>query len=105
MLEEFIEEAAQNYNLDLFNCRPPQEDTIETIVTPAADGISRGTDYMNPLPRPKGVGKAKGGEGMRQALEMYKGQFPHINGILIGTRRTDPHGGLCSQRSVTNLLI
>lgn len=94
ILEKFIQDAAKDYNLDLLYCRPPQEDTIETVVTPAAGDISQGSDYIHPLPRPRGVGKAKGGEGMRQALEMYKVQFPDINGILIGTRRTDPHGGM-----------
>lgn len=36
--------------------------------------------------------KAKGGEGMKNALEVYKERFPHIKAIFIGTRRTDPHG-------------
>lgn len=39
------------------------------------------------------VGKARGGEGMRRALEVYKENFPHIDAILVGTRRGDPHGG------------
>lgn len=94
VLEDFIEDAVKDYNLDLFYCRPPQEDSIETVVTPAASSITKGRDYIHPLPGPRSVGKAKGGEGMRQALEMYKAQLPHINGILIGTRRTDPHGGM-----------
>ena len=34
-----------------------------------------------------------GGEEMRRALQVYKDKFPQIDGILIGTRRTDPHGG------------
>ena len=41
------------------------------------------------------VGKALGGEGMRRALEVYKARLPHIEAILIGTRRGDPHGGTC----------
>ena len=36
--------------------------------------------------------RAKGGEGMSRALEVYKEEFPEIEAILIGTRRTDPHG-------------
>lgn len=36
---------------------------------------------------------AKGGEGMKNALAVYKEKFPNIEAILIGTRRTDPHGG------------
>ena len=39
------------------------------------------------------VGKARGGEGMRRALEVYKETFPQIEAILVGTRRGDPHGG------------
>ncbi|KAJ4489974.1 adenine nucleotide alpha hydrolases-like protein [Lentinula aciculospora] len=102
VLEDFIQDAAKDYNLDLFYCRPPQKDTIETVVTPAPGSITQGQDYIHPLPAPRGVGKAKGGEGMRQALEMYKAQFPHINGILIGTRRTDPHGDRISSRCPTD---
>ena len=30
---------------------------------------------------------------MKHALAVYKERFPHIEAILIGTRRTDPHGG------------
>ncbi|KAJ3929429.1 MAG: adenine nucleotide alpha hydrolases-like protein [Lentinula lateritia] len=102
VLEDFIEDAVKDYNLDLFYCRPPQEDSIETVVTPAASSITKGRDYIHPLPGPRSVGKAKGGEGMRQALEMYKAQLPHINGILIGTRRTDPHGDRISFRCPTD---
>ena len=35
-----------------------------------------------------------GGEGIRVALIAYKMQFPHISTIIMGTRRTDPHGGV-----------
>lgn len=86
VLEDFIEESAKTYNLDLFLCRGPSEQ-VESIVTPAPGS---GVDYLD---RPRAVGKAKGGEGMRQALEAYKNKFPSISAILIGTRRTDPHGG------------
>ena len=30
---------------------------------------------------------------MKAALAVYKERFPHIEAIVIGTRRTDPHGG------------
>lgn len=90
VLETFIEETAKMYNLDLFTCRPPSE-PVESVVTPL--GVS-GVDYIDSASRPRAVGKAKGGEGMRQALEVYKSQFPHITAILVGTRRTDPHGGM-----------
>lgn len=89
-LEIFIEESAKLYNIDLFLCKPPSEN-VESVVTPAQTG---GADYLNSqVPKSRAVGKAKGAEGMRQALEMYKNRFPHISAILIGTRRTDPHGG------------
>ncbi|KDR77115.1 hypothetical protein GALMADRAFT_95781 [Galerina marginata CBS 339.88] len=95
-LEDFIDEAALLYNLDLFSCKPdaPQ---VESIVTPAPSANS--SDYVN---HSKAVGNAKGGEGMREALATYKEQFPHITAILIGTRRTDPHGAKLSYRNMTD---
>ncbi|KAJ8082190.1 3'-phosphoadenosine 5'-phosphosulfate sulfotransferase [Marasmius tenuissimus] len=100
VLEEFIEKAATDYHLELFTVRPPERDTVESVVTP--DIQAGGKDYVNHLPAPKAVGKAKGGEGMRQALAMYQKRFPHIRGILIGTRRTDPHGSRVSHRCMTD---
>ncbi|TFK42376.1 hypothetical protein BDQ12DRAFT_676104 [Crucibulum laeve] len=94
-LEDFIEESAQTYNLDLYSCRPSASQ-VESVVTPAA---STGADYLN---RTKAVGKAKGGQGMLEALETYKEKFPHIGAILIGTRRTDPHGAKLSHRNMTD---
>jgi 3'-phosphoadenosine 5'-phosphosulfate sulfotransferase (PAPS reductase)/FAD synthetase len=89
-LEVFIEESAKAYDLDLFLCRPPSE-SIESVITPAQ---GNGVDYISTqTPRSHAVGKAKGAEGMRQALDIYKTKFPQITAILIGTRRTDPHGG------------
>jgi len=41
---------------------------------------------------PRPVGKARGGAGMKRALERYKEHHGHITAILIGTRKTDPHG-------------
>ncbi|KAF9484127.1 adenine nucleotide alpha hydrolases-like protein [Pholiota conissans] len=95
-LEEFIDEAARLYNLDLFSTKPevPQ---VESIVTPAPQA-----NRSNYIDAPKAVGKAKGGEGMLQALETYKERFPHISAILIGTRRTDPHGAKLSHRNMTD---
>ncbi|KAF5348054.1 hypothetical protein D9758_010008 [Tetrapyrgos nigripes] len=101
-LEQFIWETAKDYNLDLFHCRPPEEEydarTVESVVTPGVPSASStlgprlgphlhwsswvGGDYLtNP---PKAVGKSKGGEGMRQALQIYKDKHPNITGILIG---------------------
>ncbi|KAJ7628378.1 hypothetical protein FB45DRAFT_36816 [Roridomyces roridus] len=95
-LETFIEECARSYNLDLFQCRPPSE-RVESVVTPAA---SAGADYI--ASAPKAVGKAKGAEGMKQALQMYKDEFPSIDAILIGTRRSDPHGATLSHSNPTD---
>ncbi|KAJ7845919.1 hypothetical protein B0H13DRAFT_2409165, partial [Mycena leptocephala] len=95
-LETFIDESAKRYNLDLFHCRPASE-PVESVATPAP---TIGTDYMEPAP--KAVGKAKGAEGMKQALEIYKNKFPNIDAILIGTRRTDPHGATLSHRNMTD---
>lgn len=71
----------------MFSCNHEAPD-VESINTPAPQ--ADGTSYVD---TPKPVGKAKGGEGMLQALQTYKERFPHISAILIGTRRTDPHGG------------
>lgn len=77
VLETFIEDATEAYNLDLFRC-------------------------FNPAQAAGAVGKAKSAEGMRLALETYKTKFPHINAILIGMRRTDPHGATLSHRNMTD---
>ncbi|TFK75613.1 adenine nucleotide alpha hydrolases-like protein [Pluteus cervinus] len=98
LLEEFIERAAKTYNLDLYISRPPPE-AVESVITPLRND---GVDYVEAAPRPRAVGKAKGGEGMRQALELYKQNYPHIDAILIGTRRTDPHGATLSFRNMTD---
>ena len=85
-LEAFIDDAASAYHLDLFHCPPPADPLpVESVPTPGAAAA--------PIPeRPKHV---KGGEGMRLALELYKARFPQVEAILIGTRRSDPHGGEC----------
>ena len=84
-LESFIHESIKTYDLDLFYCLPTKTKdgvqlAVETVMTPAS-GI--------PSQPKKG-----GGEGMKRALEMYKSKFPHVKGILIGTRRTDPYCGM-----------
>ncbi|KAJ7056963.1 hypothetical protein C8F01DRAFT_1061243 [Mycena amicta] len=89
MLETFIEDAARQYNLDLFHCRPPSEG-VESVATPGTENA------------PKAIGKAKGAEGMKQALEIYKTRFPNIDAIFIGTRRSDPHGATLSHRNMTD---
>ncbi len=88
-LERFIDEAASAYNLDLFHCPPPDDPLpVESVPTPGAAAAPW-------LERARHV---KGGEGMRLALEMYKERFPQVEAILIGTRRSDPHGGECTRR-------
>ena len=84
-LESFIHESIKTYDLDLFHCLPTKTKdgvqlAVETVLTPAS-GI--------PSQPNKG-----GGEGMKKALETYKSKFPHVKGILIGTRRTDPYCGV-----------
>jgi FAD synthetase len=69
-LESFIDDTVKVYNVDLW-----------TPTNPQLNGVDAG-----------GV-RQSGAGGMLQALHMYKKQFPNITGILIGTRRNDPHGG------------
>ncbi|KAL5520699.1 FAD1 [Sanghuangporus sanghuang] len=109
-LEEFIKQSVVAYNLDLYHCSPPHTESepktkpgnprdlppIESVTRPAS-------------PQPNGtgkekypVGKSKGGEGMRRALEVYKHDFPHVEAILVGTRRGDPHGATLGFRNMTD---
>ncbi|KAG5335576.1 hypothetical protein C0989_000965 [Termitomyces sp. Mn162] len=86
-LEKFIEETVKNYNLDLFRCSSHPEQAENMVTT------STFTDSLyTKQPKPN-ASKPKGPDGMRRALEAYKRRFPHITAILIGTRRSDPHGG------------
>ncbi|TFK87279.1 adenine nucleotide alpha hydrolases-like protein [Polyporus arcularius HHB13444] len=92
-LERFIDEAASAYNLDLFHCPPPDDPLpVESVPTPGAAAAPW-------LERARHV---KGGEGMRLALEMYKERFPQVEAILIGTRRSDPHGAKLGFRNPTD---
>lgn len=92
-LEAFIDESSNFYNVDLFKCLPsPKAEKPVESVGPSltVNGHAAGTlDAPPPAP----AGKAKGGEGMRQALQVYKDKCPEMRAILIGTRRSDPHGG------------
>ncbi|KAI0634068.1 hypothetical protein C8Q77DRAFT_725337 [Trametes polyzona] len=90
-LEAFINDAARAYGLDLFHCPHPTGPNfpVETVPTPGSTSA----------PVPKHV---KGGEGMRKALELYKARFPHIEAILVGTRRGDPHGAKLGFRNPTD---
>ncbi|KAI0057321.1 adenine nucleotide alpha hydrolases-like protein [Artomyces pyxidatus] len=90
-LEVFIEEAARLYNLDLFHCIPPLSQPVETVnvKTDRVVGDAPGVPV-------------KGGEGMRCALDAYHKEFPQVEAILLGTRRTDPHGAKLSFRTMTD---
>ncbi|TDL19541.1 adenine nucleotide alpha hydrolases-like protein [Rickenella mellea] len=128
-LETFIHECVSIYHLDLFHCSvpPPEHDTfagvdvtpgqstplpVESVITPTpipsndnSRTATNANDYISsqhPLSKAKAVGKSKGGEGMRRALQVYKGKFPHIGAILVGTRRGDPHGASLGFRNMTD---
>ncbi|KAI0333702.1 adenine nucleotide alpha hydrolases-like protein [Cubamyces sp. BRFM 1775] len=93
-LETFIEDAVKAYHLDLFHCPHPEGPNfpVETVTTPGSVAAP-----IQELPK-----HVKGGEGMRRALELYKTRFPHIEAILIGTRRGDPHGARLSFQNPTD---
>ncbi|KAI6145272.1 adenine nucleotide alpha hydrolases-like protein [Pisolithus tinctorius] len=101
-LEGFIAQAAKAYGLDLFTCVPPSgiplpvESVTPPTTTPGTQYDYLGNSGTLNLP----VGESRGGEGMRRALELYKSRFPHIQAILIGTRRTDPHGATLTHRNM-----
>jgi len=94
------------YNLDLYHCVPPAPESASDPALPV-ESVTRPT-----TPRPNGsangapnaypVGTAKGGEGMRRALQLYKIRFPQIEGIFVGTRKGDPHGAKLSHRNPTD---
>ncbi|KAI8989630.1 hypothetical protein BD414DRAFT_484741 [Trametes punicea] len=93
-LEAFIKEAAKAYHLNLFHCPHPTGPNfpVETVATPGSVNAP-----VKDLPQ-----NVRGGEGMRRALELYKARFPHIEAILIGTRRGDPHGATLGFRNLTD---
>lgn len=84
VLETFIEQAAKDYHLALHYCPPDDKADSTTVPATSIDPV---------FVQSATVEKAKPGGGMKRALEIYKSQFPHIGAILIGTRRSDPHGG------------
>ncbi|KAH7911495.1 adenine nucleotide alpha hydrolases-like protein [Hygrophoropsis aurantiaca] len=104
-LEAFTTEAAKAYHLDLYTCATPSEPPlpVESVTPGIATPITKLDDgYLGNAALTRPVGAARGGEGMRRALEMYKMQFPTIEAILIGTRRSDPHGAKLSHRNKTD---
>ncbi|KAF8556630.1 adenine nucleotide alpha hydrolases-like protein [Imleria badia] len=104
-LEEFIRESASAYTLDLFTCSSESDIPLPVeSVTPGAatpDARKQGEeDYVGRFLRP--VGNARGGEGMRRALQLYKDRYSQIEAILVGTRRTDPHGATLTYKNKTD---
>lgn len=91
-MESFIDESASRYRLKLFRIPPPDAPgpialPVESVPTPSSEDVPSSPNGA------KSRGTAKGGEGMRQALELYKAAHPNVQAILVGTRRGDPHGG------------
>ncbi|KAF8639221.1 hypothetical protein AX17_001706 [Amanita inopinata Kibby_2008] len=94
VLEEFIEKSTREYGLDMYYCCPPDN---------ASNGASCPTVGNGSTPdRSKTAGISVVSGGMKQALQVYKSAFPNITAILIGTRRTDPHGASLSHRNMTD---
>jgi len=86
-LELFIDKTVKAYNIDLYS---PSIDSVPA----SASATPIAVDYdISPKPRPLTAASAKGGPCMRQALHMYRELSPQVTAILIGMRRTDPHGG------------
>ena len=84
-LESFIHESIKTYDLELFHC----------LSTKTNDGVQLAVEaVMTPGSGMPSQPKKGGGEGMKKALEAYKSKFPRVQGILIGTRRTDPYCGM-----------
>ncbi|KIJ63684.1 hypothetical protein HYDPIDRAFT_41081 [Hydnomerulius pinastri MD-312] len=105
-LENFITESKLAYDLDLFTCTAPSEVPLPVeSVTPGIatpNGLQQSNGYIGSAAVARPVGKARGGEGMRRALQMYKEKYPQIEAILIGTRRSDPHGASLAYKNKTD---
>ena len=76
-LEAFITHALCVYNLSAFTCATPSS-TATSVGSPTAGDEVQANDA----------------DGMRGALESFRARFPTVEAILVGTRRTDPHGGV-----------
>ncbi|KAH9077948.1 adenine nucleotide alpha hydrolases-like protein [Lactarius deliciosus] len=84
-LEAFISSAPRMYNLSVFTCA-----THSPIAT-SAGSPTAGDDIQT-----------NGADGMRGALEVFLARFPTVEAILVGTRRTDPHGATLGFRVKTD---
>lgn len=100
----FIYECAKAYHLDLYRCEPPANGSlqVESVTEPSSPEAPFSTlpEHKQKMILATTSARAKGGDGMKGALGLYKERFPHVEAIVIGTRRTDPHGGasLCFMR-------
>ncbi|KAF8635671.1 hypothetical protein AX15_000297 [Amanita polypyramis BW_CC] len=94
LLEAFIDRAANDYNLALHYCRPPDNNADNSVVLPATAPGS-GSDRRT-------TSEKANFNSMKQALEAYKTELPHIEAVLIGIRRSDPHGATLSHRNMTD---
>ncbi|KAI9508260.1 adenine nucleotide alpha hydrolases-like protein [Russula earlei] len=84
-LEAFISYAARVYNLSVFTCAPPGwAVTSSKLSTPHGNTLTNGSNNM------------------RESLQLYRARFPTVTAILIGTRRTDPHGAKLDFRVKTD---
>ncbi|KAF9224752.1 adenine nucleotide alpha hydrolases-like protein [Gyrodon lividus] len=105
-LEDFIKDSAKVYDLDLFTCASSSDVPlpVESVTTGTAipTVLKQSDDYIGNLALTRPVGKARVGGGMRRALKMYKDKYPQIEAILIGTRRSDPHGATLTYKNRTD---
>ncbi|KAH9171105.1 hypothetical protein EDB89DRAFT_1974228 [Lactarius sanguifluus] len=83
-LEAFISSAPRVYNLSVFTCA--------THSPTATSGSPTAGDDI----------QTNGADGMRGALEGFLARFPTVEAILVGTRRTDPHGATLGFRVKTD---
>jgi len=84
-LEAFISHTARAYNLSVFTCAVPGLTATSTETSiPDGDALTNGS------------------HDMREALQLYRSRFPTVEAILIGTRRTDPHGATLDFRVKTD---
>lgn len=102
-LEAFTHSCAKAYNLDLFRCAPPAAGSqqVESVTEPSSP-VSPTSALPDTAPAPAPRARAKGGDGMKAALQLYKDRYPDVEAIVIGTRRTDPHGAALSARTPTD---
>jgi len=95
-LELFIDQTVKAYDIDLYS----PSISADSVPAPASAPMDNDISHKPP---PRAVASAKGGWCMRQALRMYRELSPQVTAILIGMRRTDPHGGEVIYHSCLNV--